>query len=439
MRNYTLKDLEYWTEKIEAKAREFGLDCYPQEFELCDYRDMIGYMSYQGLPAYYPHWSFGKLFDRIQTFSNYGFIGLPYEMVINSNPCLAYLLRENSLAVQLTTIAHAGSVHNDFFKNNIEFAHTQPEYILAKMKIWGDRIRDYEKKYGEERVKKIIDAGHALCLHRICDFQDKEADNSSNKANILLYLRDHNLHLEDWECDILTIIDELAKYFIPQIKTKIINEGWATLWHYLILKALNLPQELEFEFSTVHHRIVDVPENYPGIHPYALGFGIWQDIKEKQGDKALFLVRENDDDISFLKKYLTEEIIRKLNLFQYETLQMLKKVMKIPVPDWEEIKKTLIRNIGMNTIPLIKIVDDKYGRNNCLFLKHLYDGRELEPEFTRGTLIHAQYIRRTPIIFETIENEKVVRYQCRGPDKISRFELDHKTQLPLFEKKKQDK
>lgn len=438
MKSYTLKDLEYWTKKIEAKTREFGLDCYVQEFELCDYRDMIGYMSYGGLPAYYPHWSFGKLFERIQTLSSYGFIGLPYELVINSNPCLAYLIRENSLAIQLLTIAHAGGGHNDFFKNSIEFSHTQPEHILTKMKIWGDRIRDYERKFGEDRVKKIIDAAHALSLHRIYDFQDKQADNSSNKANILLFLRDNNPRLEDWERDILTIADELAKYFIPQIKAKIINEGWATYWHYQILKAIDLPQDLELEFMIEHHKIIDVPENYLDIHPYALGLGIWQDIKEKQGEKALFSVRKSDADVSFLKKYLTEEIVRKLNLFQYETLQKLKKVMKIPVPDWEEIKKTLIRNVGMNVIPLVKIVDDKYGRNNCLFLKHYYDSRELNPEFTRGTITHFQYMWRASVIFETIENQQYVHYQCRGPNQISRFKLNSKDQLPLFETDEQD-
>lgn len=435
MRNYTLKDLEYWTEKIEAKTREFELDCHAQEFELCDYRDMIGYMTYQGLPAYYPHWSFGKLFEKIQIFSSYGFIGLPYELVINSNPCLAYLLRENSLAVQLITIAHAGSGHNDFFKNNVEFSHTQPEYILTKIKLWGDRIREYERKFGEKPVKRIIDAAHALSLHRIYDFKDKDANNSSNKANILLYLRDYNPRLEDWEREILTIVDELAKYFIPQIKTKIINEGWATYWHYQILKALDLPQELEFEFLTEHHKIIDVPENYLEIHPYALGFGILEDIKESRGEEALFSARRNDDDISFLKEHLTEKIAKKLNLFQYETLQELKKITKITVPDWEEIKKTLIRNIGMNRIPLIKIVNDKYGKNNCLFLKHYYDGRELEPEFTRGTLAHFQYMWRASVIFETIENHKFVRYQCRDSGKISRFEVEAKSQMPLFEDK----
>ncbi len=432
MKNYTLKDLEYWTKKIEAKTEEFGFDCYPQEFELCDYKEMIGYMSYQGLPAYYPHWSFGKMFDRIQILSSYGFIGLPYELVINSNPCLAYLLRENSLALQLITIAHAGGGHNDFFKNSREFSHTQPEHILAKMKIWGDRIRKYERKFGEKPVRKIVDAAHAFSMHRVHDFKDKEANNSSNKANILLYLRDHNPRLEDWECNILTIIDELAKYFIPQIKTKIINEGWATYWHHQILKALDLSQELELEFLVEHHKIISVSEDYLGIHPYSLGFGIWESIKENQGEKALFSVRKNDDDVSFLKKYLTEEIAKKLNLFQYETLEELKKVTKIAVPDWEEIKKTLIKNIGMNMIPKIKIVDDNYEGKSCWFLKHYYDGRELEPEFARGTVIHFQKLCRTTVIFETIENNKVVRYQCRGPDDISRFELDDKTQLPLL-------
>jgi len=430
MRNYTLKDLEYWTEKIEAKAKELGLDCYPQEFELCGYQDIISHMSYQGLPAYYPHWSFGKMYERIQILSSYGLIGLPYELVINSNPCLAYLLKENSLAVQLITIAHAGSGHNHCFKNKIEYAHTQPEHILAKIKIWGERIKEYEKKFGVGSVRRVIDAAHAFAMHRIYDFQSKEAGDSSNRANILLYIRDHNPRLKDWERDILTIVDDLAKYFIPQIKTTIIDEGWATYWHYRILTSLNLPHDIELEFLATHNKVIAVPENYFGIHPYYLGFEILKDIKESQGEKALFPVCRNEDDILFLKKHLTEKLAKKLNLFQYKTLDKLRKVTKVPVPDWEEIKKTLtlIKNTGMNRIPRIGIVDDKYGNKDCLFLKHYYEGRELETEFTKGTLVHLQSMWRSSVIFETIEENITVRYQCQGPNSISRFELERSEQ-----------
>src|SRR3989338_7452689 len=95
---WTISDLEKWTERIEEAASSFGLDWYPQEFEIVDYETMLGLMAYHGLPSYYPHWSFGKAYERQATLYEYGFAGLPYELVININPCVAYLMDENSLA-----------------------------------------------------------------------------------------------------------------------------------------------------------------------------------------------------------------------------------------------------------------------------------------------------------------------------------------------------
>jgi len=117
MANYELKDLVEWDERIREKVVEFGLDCYPQEFELCDHTGMLGYMAYSGMPSHYPHWSYGKAYEKLKTLYDHGISGLPYEMVIASNPALAYLMRDNTLLLQILTIAHVYG-HNDFFKRN---------------------------------------------------------------------------------------------------------------------------------------------------------------------------------------------------------------------------------------------------------------------------------------------------------------------------------
>jgi spore cortex formation protein SpoVR/YcgB (stage V sporulation) len=117
---WTLKDLEYWDARIREKVEEFGLDCFPQEFECCDHNQMLGYMAYSGMPSHYPHWSYGKAYEKLKTLYDHGVSGLPYEMVINSNPALAYLMRDNSLCLHVLTIAHVYG-HNDFFKNNFTF------------------------------------------------------------------------------------------------------------------------------------------------------------------------------------------------------------------------------------------------------------------------------------------------------------------------------
>ena len=161
---YTLKDLEEWNEKIEKKATEFGLDYYPQEFEIVGFNEMLAYEAYVGMPSKYPHWSYGKAYEKSKTLYSLNLTGLPYEMVINSNPSLAYLMNENTLLLQILTMAHVYG-HNDFFKNNRLFREgTKAYYTLEMFKLDADIIRSYinDPNIGYSRVEKILDAAHAL-------------------------------------------------------------------------------------------------------------------------------------------------------------------------------------------------------------------------------------------------------------------------------------
>ena len=127
-------ELEKWDAKALELVKAYGLNCYPQEFDICDHDEMIGFMSYSGMPSRYAHWSYGKAFERQKTMYNLGVSGLPYEMVINSNPCLAYLMRDNSLALQILTIVHVYG-HNDFFANNFYFTSSiDAKYTLEMFK-----------------------------------------------------------------------------------------------------------------------------------------------------------------------------------------------------------------------------------------------------------------------------------------------------------------
>src|SRR3970040_1125629 len=142
MAAYTIDELQTWNERIQALARDFGLDPYPQEFEICDHEQMLAYMVYSGMPSHYPHWSYGKSYEKLKTLYDYGVSGLPYEMVINSNPALAYLMRDNSLLLQILTVAHVYG-HNDFFKNNFTFKSTRAEFTIGTFKAHADRVRGY--------------------------------------------------------------------------------------------------------------------------------------------------------------------------------------------------------------------------------------------------------------------------------------------------------
>src|SRR5712692_2536190 len=162
---YTLKDLEYWDERVREKVAGFGLDCFAQEFEICDHALMLGYMAYSGMPSHYPHWSYGKSYEKLKTLYDYGVSGIPYEMVINSDPALAYLMRDNSLCLQILTIAHVYG-HNDFFKNNFTFKSTRAEFTISTFKTHGNRVRTYaeDPSIGLEKVEAVLDSAHAISL-----------------------------------------------------------------------------------------------------------------------------------------------------------------------------------------------------------------------------------------------------------------------------------
>ena len=184
---YSISDLEKWNAKIEEKVREYGLDYYPQEFEIIGFNEMIGYEAYVGMPSRYPHWSFGKAYEKNKTLYSLNLTGLPYEMVINSDPCLAYLMKDNTLLLQILTMAHVYG-HNDFFKNNRLFKQgTNAEYTLEMFNLDAKIIRDYidDPSIGYTKVERILDAAHALRFQVGRSIGVKELTNDEIRDNIL--------------------------------------------------------------------------------------------------------------------------------------------------------------------------------------------------------------------------------------------------------------
>jgi stage V sporulation protein R len=468
---YTLEDLQEWNRRIVDVVQDFGLDPYPQEFEICDYEQMLSYMVYSGMPSHYPHWSYGKAFEKLKTLYDYGLSGLPYEMVINSNPCIAYLMRDNTLALQVLTMAHVYG-HNDFFKNNFTFRTIRAEFTAETFKAHANRVRHYieDPSIGLEKVERILDAAHALSLQcrrnlsirKPTETEQMEAKLRDSKPpldpfqsvhrrkewvspdlakiplepeeDILLFIRDHNLQLAEWEKDLVTIVHEQAQYFIPQIETKIMNEGWASFWHKRILEALDLPQSLKIEFLIRHTQVLSpIPG---GLNPYHVGMKVWEDIekrwtepdpeeekeygpKKKNAQEKLFEVREVERDSSFLRRYLTEGLVRELNLFEYKSRGNEKVISRVADADsWQAIKDTLIQNVGTGTIPVIKIEDADYSKNRGLFLQHNHDGRDLQLEYAEKTLQYLRQLWGREVILETMINEKK-SLLCFSDDKLT--------------------
>ncbi len=457
--SFTIEELESWNGRILAVARDCGLDPCPQEFEICDHGQMFAYMVYSGMPSHYPHWSYGKSYEKLKTLYDYGVSGLPYEMVINANPSIAYLMRDNTLLLQVLTIAHVYG-HNDFFKNNFTFRSTRAEFTIQTFKTHADRVREYieDPSIGLEKVEKLLDAAHALSLQcrrnlamrkqtpeEELERRLEEAQPSADpfqsihrrqeyvapdlnrvplypEEDMLIFIRDHNPHFSDWERDLLTIVHEEAQYFIPQLETKIMNEGWASFWHKRILESLELPQSMQLEFMVRHNQVLSA---VPGaINPYHLGMKVWEDIERRwnqptveeekefgpraqSGRDKIFAAREAERDVSFLRRYLTEELIRELNLFEYQSRGGDRVVARVADDDnWRAIKETLIRSVGTGTAPVIKIEDADYDNNRVLFLKHDHDGRDLQLEYAEKTLQYLRQLWGREVVLETEINGK---------------------------------
>ena len=423
--DYTVEDLKIWNEKIEKKVEEYGLDFYPQEFEMIGFNDMIGYESYVGMPSRYPHWSFGKSYEKNKMLYSLNLTGLPYEMVINSDPCLAYLMKDNTVLLQILTMAHVYG-HNDFFKNNRLFKQgTKAKYTLEMFNLNSKIIREYidDPSIGYEKVERILDAAHAIKyqvgrtigVKELSDNEIKESiikDYESKKENrsfldsyeeiklpnldkiplepvddIMGFIIEYG-SLKEWEKTILSIVKREAEYFLPQIETKIMNEGWASYTHYNILKQLDLPQELYLEFIKRHNDVI--APAIGGLNPYYIGFKMFEDIEKKYGREKIFEVRAIERDSSFLRRYLTQELCEELNLFEYNQRTFDTIIEEISDEDgWKTIRDTLSYTCGMGGIPYVRIIDlNKNDRT--LTLENVYDGRTLDLSYAKATL---QYIQ----------------------------------------------
>lgn len=415
MSNWTEADLMRWDEKILRIAEDLGLDWHPIDYEIIDYQEMLGAMAYVGLPTHYRHWSYGKEYERTHTLYNMGQTGLPYEMIINSNPSIAYLMRENALHIHILTMAHCVG-HSDFFKNNRMFADTNPNNIIDSFKSAAKYVKKLieDPSIGIDKVEEILDAAHAIkyqvprfpgvnyktrdqLLQIEKDRMTKDVNYTPNLSkvplqpeyNILRFIAEHSKHLEEWQRNLILIVEESSKYFIPQALTKVMNEGWACTIHYKILNELNLPDGLHLPFLKLHNQVVR--PHLGQLNPYHLGFKLFEQIIEEKGFDEAMTYREIHNDITFLRCHLDQEFMQKMNYFSYS---FKKKEKSITIDDvssedgWESVRDEIINNVGLNRIPVIYV--EEIERDNTLSLAHEHDGRDLD--LTYGTKVF-QYIK----------------------------------------------
>lgn len=438
MTSYSLSDLEVFDRDICKMAEEHGLDWHPIVYETCDYYEMIGHMSYHGMPSHYAHWSYGKSFEQTHQRYNLGMEGLPYELIINSNPSIAYLMLENPLYLQVLIMAHCVG-HSDFFKNNKEFAHTDADRVTAKFRNARNRIQSYieHPHIGIEKVEKILDACQALQFHinrysnvyinhkerkrrAIQEYNDavqKEISNGRNpslvrKPNIkkvpiapeydlYSFFIEHAKGLEEWEIDILEISRNEAYYFLPQIQTKVMNEGWASFWHYKLTNQLELPDSLHIPFLRSHNQVIR--PHVGRINPYYVGFKIFNDIEERFGIEECFHARSTCNDVSFIRTYLTRELCEDMGLFEYTEEKDSYLITEVSDDRWKNIRESLIKQTGINSIPSIYVEEISDG---ALIMHHEHDGRDLEINYAKKVLEHISDIWDDDImLLTTLEDE----------------------------------
>ena len=381
---WTYDLLQRYDEEIANVAAEYELDTYPNQIEVISAEQMMDAYSSVGMPVGYHHWSFGKQFLSVEQRYKRGQMGLAYEIVINSNPCIAYLMEENSMTMQALVIAHAAYGHNSFFKGNYLFrTWTNPESIIDYLVFAKKYVAECERRHGEEEVELILDSCHALMNYGVDrykrpprlsaqeermrqrereDFLQSQvndlwrtipkADTAADAAktprfpaepqeNVLYFIEKNAPLLEPWQRELVRIVRKIAQYFYPQRQTQVMNEGWATFWHYTILNTLYdrglVSDGFMIEFLKTHTNVVYQPpfnsQYYSGINPYALGFAMMSDIRricENPGEedrhwfpelagtdwvKSLDFAMRNFKDESFIAQYLSPKLIRDFKLF----------------------------------------------------------------------------------------------------------------------------
>ena len=413
MNDWTLEDLSYYDDKICKLAKKHGLDWYPIVYETCDYYEMIGNMAYHGMPTHYSHWSYGKSFERTHQMYNAGVEGLPYELIINSNPSISYLMRENPLYLQILIMCHCIG-HSDFFKNNRMFTNTRPESVVARFRNAKKRIQSYieDPSIGVEAVENILDAAHAIqfqvpsfpyerpshkdtrekYIHLIkndesnayADF-DLEKIPLEDDHDLLAFIIEHAIQMDDWQEDLIEIVRDEARYFLPQMQTKVMNEGWACFWHYKLMHELELAQKLHIPFIKSHNQVVR--PLIGGVNPYHLGLYLFNKIEERYGLEECFIARECAHDEAFLRQYLTQEDCEELNLFSFINKKGTYTIDEISDDDgWKLIKNSLLKTMGGNSVPRIYAYEIENG--NILSLKHHHDGRDLDLNYADEVILH---------------------------------------------------
>ncbi len=368
--------------------------------------------------------------------------------------------------------------HVDFFKNNTYFSKTNRR-MVESVSTHAQRMMEYEFKHGRKTVERFLDS--VLAIEEHIDpyfFIKRELSNEEQKRraehrpregryddlwlldkaerelrnpgaagdkrdddgkprellpekDLLYYVMKNSPSLAPWQRDAIAMVHEEMEYFVPQMQTKIMNEGWASIWHARIMRALDLSDNEHIEFANLHSGVVSPQKGQ--LNPYYLGYKIYEDIERrwnepsteerdkfnrlgKEGRDKIFEVREIDNDVSFLRNYLTEELCEELDLFVFELIE--EEEWTITEKRWEKVRDQLVANMTNFGFPYLQVEDGDYNDNRELYLKHRYEGTELEMRYARKALEHVHTLWGRPVHLETVIDEESTVLHYNGDEHV---------------------
>ena len=485
---WTFELLQQYDDEIARVAEGYGLDTYPNQIEVITSEQMIDAYSSVGMPVGYHHWSFGKQFMATQQNYQRGQMGLAYEIVINSSPCIAYLMEENTLPMQALVIAHASYGHNSFFKGNYLFrSWTDAEGILDYLVFARNYVAECEERHGVEAVEEILDSCHALMSHGVDRYKrparlsmakeqarQKEREDylqsqvnelwrtlptrpekgaaqrlerfpAEPQENLLYFIEKNAPRLAPWQREIVRIVRKIAQYFYPQRQTQVMNEGWATFWHYTLLNTLyeqgKVNDGFMLEFLQSHSNVIYQPpfhhRAYSGMNPYALGFAMYRDLRRiceapdaedrrwfpdiagSNWLKTLDYAMRNYKDESFVAQFLSPRLMRELRLFSVLDDDEQDKLEISAIHDesgFRQVRQLLAdqHNLGQRE-PNIQVWNvDIYG-DRALTLRHFMHDRRPLGESTAEMLKHVARLWGYDVRLESVNESGEIEYTATCP------------------------
>lgn len=441
--------LQTYAHQLETLAQQLGLDYYPVQFEEVPPSFMMEVAVY-GLPVRMPHWSFGVryIYQLIQHRMGHSRL---FEVVFPGNPGRTYLARNNSLQENVLVMAHVLG-HADFSKNNVLFRTSQEQVgyrIVEQAAAHARRIGEAIEQHGQERVEAVLDAALALETHidtfqslrreRYPEYEAQAADPAQDRfhtryrelpgqdvaigrktqrrrarippepeRDLLWFIAQYAPELEDWERDIFLAVRKESFYFYPVFACQIMNEGWASYWHARLLREADFLSQKDYVDMIKTHSDVVRPyatgkQKALAVNPYHLGFSMWEKIVEEHGLEKAFEIRAADDDFSFIRNHLDEDLAEELELFRYQTGESGE--VRIVEADIDELRESILAPKYNFGTPMV--LATHVGVDGSLELLHdnETDSRGLDLKRAKRVLEYIHRVWRRPITLTTTDQE----------------------------------